>query len=153
MPEFTDFWSRNGWLCQFQHRDGVVTESIIITPQTRPRYPVSDRYRGWTVTALENWFKELDEATYLTTILPQPEIPAFELRVFPAADGNWHAAWPPMPERQPDQIYAFVRRFSNHPRFQSWDWEERAEASRLAHTQDQLARAAQMIWGMVKRGY
>lgn len=152
MTEFTDFWSKNGWLCQFQHRDGVVGDCLIITPQVRPPYPVSDRYQGWCVTALEDWFTELDNATFLTTVLPQPETPAMNLRVFPAPDGNWHSAWPPMPECHPGQIYTFVCRFSPHPSWRDWDWQERAEASRLAHTQDQLARAARLIWRAVQRG-
>ena len=152
MTEFADFWSRNGWLCQFQYRDGVVTESLIITPQSKPPYPVSDRFYGWTVTALESWLTELDEATTLITALPQSKVPALDLRIFPAPDGYWHAAWPPMPEREPGQIYAFVRRFSPHPSLCSGDWQERAEASRLQHSQDQIARAAKMIWRAVQRG-
>ena len=150
MSEFADFWSRNGWLCQFQYRDGIVGDCLIITPQVRPPYPVSDRYKGWTVTGLESWLQQLDEATTLTTVLPQPKVPTLDLRIFPAPDGNWHAAWPP--EREPGQIHALIRRFSPHPSLCSWDWEERAEASRLAHSQDQLAQAARLIWRAVQRG-
>ena len=150
MNDFTDFWSKNGWLVQYFHRQGVVTQSIIVTPQVRPPYPVSDRYKGWTVSALQDWLTELDEATYITTVLAQPKSPALDLRVFPAADGNWHAAWPMFQE--PGQIYARVSSFSPHPRLRSWDWEEKLEANRLKNVQDQLALAAQMIWSQVKRG-
>ncbi|MCT7968966.1 hypothetical protein NG799_21885 [Laspinema sp. D1] len=150
--EFNDFWSKNGWLVQYFHRNQVVTESLIITPQSKPPYPVSDRFKGWTVTALESWLTELDEATLMITVLAQPKSPALDLRVFPAADGNWHAAWPPLPEQQPDQIYARVSCFMPHPRLRSWDWEEKLEANRLKNVQDQLALAAQMIWSQVKRG-
>ncbi|MCT7984969.1 hypothetical protein NG796_16985 [Laspinema sp. A4] len=152
MTEFTDFWSRNGWLCQFQHRDGVVGDCLIITPHVRPPYHTSDRYQGWSVTALESWFQELEEATTLTMVLPQAEVPALDLRIFPTPDGYWCAAWPPMPESEPGQIYVLVRRFSPHPSWRSWDWQERAEASRLQHIQDQLARAAKMIWRAIERG-
>ncbi|MCT7957263.1 hypothetical protein [Laspinema palackyanum] len=150
--EFTDFWSRNGWLCQFQHHREIVGDCLIIAPHVRPPYPVSDRYHGWTVPALEDWLTELDEATFLTTVLAQQQTPAMDLRVFPAPDGNWHAAWPSLCEQEPGQIYARVCRFSPHPKMRDWDWEERVEANRLQHTQDQLARAARMIWRAVQRG-
>lgn len=146
MTEFTDFWSKNGWLCQFQHRNGIVGDCLIIAPHVRSPYPVSDRYQGWCVNALEDWLTELDNATFLTTVLAQPETPALDLRIFPAPDGNWHSAWPPLPEQEPGQIYAFVRRFSPHPSLYPGDWEERAQRSRLQHTQDQLVQAAKMIW-------
>jgi hypothetical protein len=127
-----------------------VGNCLIITPHVRAPYPVSDRYQGWSVTALEDWLTELDEATTLTTVLPQPEVPALELRVFPAPDGNWHAAWPP--EREPGELHAFVCRFSPHPSLCSGNWQERAEASRLEHSQNQIARAAKMIWRAIERG-
>lgn len=150
--EFTDFWSRNGWLCQYFHRDGVVGESFIITPTIRPPYHSCDRLKGWTTEGLEHWLTELDEATLMITVFAQEKVPALDLRVFPAADGFWYAAWPPLPQQQPDQIYARVCCFSPHPRLQSWDWEEKLEANRLKNVQNQIALSARLIWCQFKRG-
>ena len=150
--EFNDFWSKNGWLIQYFHHQGVVGESFIITPTIRPPYRSGDRLKGWTVSDIENWLKELDEATLMVTVLAQEKAPALDLRVFPAPDGFWYAAWPPLPQQQPDQIYARVSCFSPHPRLQSWDWEEKLEANRLKNVQNHLTLSAQMIWRAVQRG-
>lgn len=152
MPEFKDFWSRNGWLCQYQFSEGFITESNYITPLSKPPYSVCDRYNDWSVEELETWLQRLDDATYLTAVLPQPKAPSLDLRLFPAPDGNWYAAWPPMPENHPGQLYVRVCTFSPHPSWRTANWQEEIERNRLEKSQEYLASAARRIWRNIQRG-
>jgi hypothetical protein len=144
MKNFTEFSSKNGWLVKYFHYEGIVGESFITIPPVRPPNRSCDILRGWTVTGLEDWFKELDEATVITNVLAQENTPAIELILFPAPDGFWYGT------TEQQSIYVRVCCFKPHPRLQSWDWEEKFEANRLLNVQDQLARAARIIWRAIQ---
>lgn len=125
MTEFKDFWSRNGWLCQCYYNREIVTNTVCVPPLSKPPYHISDRYKNWTVEKLEKWVNHLDNSTLFITALPEANFPALDLRLFPCADGNWYAAWPPMPENQPGQLYVRIYTFLAHPYWRPDDWYEK----------------------------
>ncbi|MCT7971243.1 hypothetical protein [Laspinema olomoucense] len=141
MKNFTEFSSKNGWLVKYFHYEGIVGESFITIPPVKPPYRSCDILSGWTVTALENWLKELDEATLMVTVLAQEKAPAMELKLFPAVDGFWYSC-----STEHQSVYVRVCCFNPHPRLRDWDWEEKLKANQLLNLQNRLALAAKIIW-------
>ena len=137
--EFKDFWSINGWLCQYYFDDNNMISEVNIVAPMDVEQNLSDRFWGRKVAEFEQWLYKLDESTTRLSILPIEDIPELELRIFLCADGYIYAAYPASPPERPGQIYELVCLF---PR----DRVRNHSHSDLGYTQQLIGDAGKRLW-------